>query len=784
MKFTVHGVKGSFEADADKVRAGADLAYEIGGLRGKETEAGESFVFVPVRVIPTAQIYRLRLDDGSFVDALEVFPGRMMPVGRGKEIDEKGEPVYEESYAGKTFDQIIIGGGISRKDAAEELAEILADEELKADFLEALADAGITEEDLQKASEGNFDAVDKVMNAVAENFKPKDVKDFFGRKFAKNLIKDDKVVYNPARTLNEKEFKEKGEKLQLNAVMVGVDDEGNVRVVYAPDRLKINSATALAKAVNSARPEYSAVLFVSGIRENQLTEKGTEYILNRLEKYRQALEKNGTDEEALELVETTIAAVQAGDKKALPILLDKAHEKRKEYLMEQEILKDQLLVKSRNGGYFLKTNMGGIGYPLMDYTKMSSYFAAEVPRPIKVEGEWRVQPSVKLLGAVDKEGNVREIKSDAYTMAFDYPIYKVLSKLASGEMKKGEPLTFSQVRALVGDGFDEKFLGLNALEKRFGKFKGAGAVYTELIRYIRDKIGEVVFKSDEEIKKMGEDKAVEKVKEIINSDPFLSEYVKKMDEYLRMRSLFKPVELNVPKEKRKELFSELRKAGAVLKGKESGLFYVSRKPEYRKKGVEILKKELGIKDDREALKTLYGIVKNANFYVLTKETQKNLFDEKGAYAEQLKEAKRLGYLIEEAVGIKYHSTEYKPIVQIDEEKPAEPKQEKQEKVEKKAEKSTQTEQKQEQEQKQTEKVEKPEEKKEIKVEEEKQEKKTEKAKKTTKKSKKKSKKKDIIKDIPEELIEEDADITADGIEKILEGGIDIESDEFKDFGIE
>jgi hypothetical protein len=692
----VQGIKGTYIPKENL--SDVDLPYEISGVRGEEVQPPPSDFVVPVGQVDTAVLYRLRLDDGRFVDAVEVWPSsslRLLGVGR-EEVG--GEPVYEESLEGKDFSEVELGDGLSAKDVVKAFETFLEDEEA---VEEALDRGLLTEDDLdaveKELSSEKPDAevlLSYLKKALEKSKTVREVKSLFGAEVAGLVraetpekedgakkrrrgakVDPDKVkALSLKKTLSPEEFREKGEKLTLNGFFVGVDAGGRVRIVYAPERIKTLSATAFAKALNNAEPDYYALYFLSQLRTSSFSEKGREYLKDRLGRLKEKAQSSKVKqmvEEAEKLLTKSGRELEEGLKKLLKAVnaerkkvLEKVAEK------EQFVFapKNRLVQESRSekGRFFLTASMGGRGYPPADFSKFKTVFVATVPRPIKVQDRWQIQRSVKVLGGEYEEDgrrNVYAVEADRTAMKYDYPIYKVLSKLVSGQMKKGQPLTWSQVRALFGEGFEsggKQFKGLAALEKEFSKDRSGGAVYPEFIKFVRETVGDIIYKSDEEIKKMGEERAVKEVADRLSSNPVIAQYVASFRKFLEDRDRGRPIAVSkMLKEgvSHQQFVQTLMDRDILWQGRD-GVWRINR---------ERLKanlKSVGsmLKDGLSRVySAAYGVARTFNFHARALEAEKKALRN----AEAVKTAEKIFQILSEAVSLEPSSIERRPFVKLE-----------------------------------------------------------------------------------------------------------------------
>ncbi len=527
--------KGAYEVPPEKLSFAPDLPYSQGSFRGEEETRAPFYKVAVQKVLPVVRILRVSLEDGRFIDALDSYPfGEPFLIGIGK-LDEKGEPIYESNeLLGKPVSEFTLGEGISDSEIREEVDAFFlmaADFELKG-LQEALAEKGLSIDEFKKnPREG--------LKALAEVLTPREFRSYFPRIAVKIIEKTDgKLSLNPEKLNPPKTLDlSKATEIPLNYAVIGQTPYREAVVAYT-ERVKLLSPTLLAKEL-SKDEDYKTLVEMADIRLKDIREKSW--------KIRRIQEK--ADKASPETGKLVAKLLSSKTPEELAEVLKEAHARRKERvkrILESSPLfeKDKLLVKTKDGsGYFLRSIQSAAGITPRNLSSLKGVIYAAVPRPIQVEGKWRVQRVYKPLTQVFKKENGKYLavptSADGVDMVFGYRTFKVLSAMAGlSKPGKGQEWSWSQIRALAGEGF-ENFKGLDALEKEFSQFKGAGKNWGGFIKYVKGVLGEELFTKDEG----NEEEKKARVKEKLLNDPVVKEFIVSFTDFLENRRKLKPIPL-------------------------------------------------------------------------------------------------------------------------------------------------------------------------------------------------------------------------------------------------
>lgn len=640
-KVIVASGKGAYEVPLEKLKTDIDLPFSPNTLRGSEpVEVDLSSADLKVTgAVDVVSLYRVPLEGEKFLDVIVAYPGVSYVVGVGIPDKEKeGELSYlpeSDEIVGKPLEEITVGEGVSPDSVVDDWKLLDSD-----GILDEMEELEPEEKEFIKAAVGKDSLSPEELNRLYEitarvfsGMKQRERRANFPSVYAEVSRKGLDGVKKPV-TLTTEEVLSRGEKFSLNSILVGADREGNVIILYSPERVKLSPSTAVAKALNSRVPEFRALNYATGLRLRLFENR------DRIEKVSKKLKELAgfvSNPEVKKVLESMASALSQNDRKAFEKALKRAFELKgkvvRKFLEEEPLFNPKDLLVKLGDKRFLRSTQVAAGIPLMDFGKIESLSLVSIPRPIKVEGEWRVQKSVKPIGALIRtpEGKLKpvEIKSDAYAMSFDYKIWKVLNALMTGDYH------WKQIRALLSDGF-EGFSGLGMLERDFGRYKGAAATYVDLIKYVRDVLSDVIHKTDEEIKKIGEEEARKQVAEILKNDPFINSYYSAFKSFLEQRSRKKVVNLRrilAVEEEPTSVVKQLIGAGIIFKGKDGYYHYNGEKLEANREFLKTLFKA----NPRSAVRYVVNTL-NAALYLKELSVPQEALKDAGILYEEIKNA--------------------------------------------------------------------------------------------------------------------------------------------------
>jgi len=532
--------KGAFTADYKKLKFPLDLGFSPNTYKGEDSKPMEKggIAFRVAGVYPTAELYRFKLDDGRYLDALRTYPHQEpIVVGIGRPDEERGDGslIYEDTAAyGKPLSEFAIGGGVveSRlKEAWESLLKDAEDGIIEPDELNAIKEiAGVEGERPSDYYEA--------FNRLKEKMSKKEFAAYFGKEFMKEIYANGDAPIARPKTLKPEEAEQT---FTLNATVVGQTQEGDT-VVYHLNKLKEVPSTYIGKALKD-NPDYQLAVAATAIRMWDIQNKEKSPYMKKLAELKDKASPNYQ-----KLAEIGLN-LKAKDYDALKKFLKKAREAEiavlKRFDAKTPIVDRDVLVEYK-GRKFLRSISPTSSVPLVNLKEAVGIVVATVPRPIQVEGKWRISkvglPTALITKTDDGKYKLVNLDSDRSLMAFGYPIYKALAAMA-GRTKpsKGEEWTWKQIRALSGQGFEingKAFLGLKALEEKFSNYKGLGSVYAGFVRHIlTDVLKEELFTADE-----GNEEAKKKaVREKLLNNPVIKGFLDSFEEYLKERRELSPV---------------------------------------------------------------------------------------------------------------------------------------------------------------------------------------------------------------------------------------------------
>jgi len=638
-KVIVASGKGAYEIPIEKLQGGIDLPFSPATLRGaepKEVEISSDDVRV-VGAVDVVSLYRYPLGEDKFLDVIVAYPNEARILGIGvPDPKREGELAYlpeTDEIVGKPVSEFSIGAGIPLENVVNDWKIMVEDgtvDELDKlspedrEFIKTAVSKDLTPEERKKLYE--------LTNSVFQSLSKRERRTFFPETYAETVKRGIEEVREP-KTLTLDEIVKNGQKFSLNSVVVGATKKGDVIVLYSPERVKLASSTAVAKALNSRIPEFRALNYATGIRSSIVfNDERKKKTVKKLLSYAEQVKSPEVKEYLTKLAK----AVESGRQKLVEKGLRKGFELKakviKEFLKGEPLFNVKDLIVKTGDKRFLRSAQVSVGIPLMDFEKLHGISLVAIPRPIKVEGEWRIQKSVKPIGALIKEdGKYKtvEIDSDSYAMKFDYPVWKVLNNLIKGEY------SWKQVRALLSDGF-ENFKGLGALEREFGQYKGASAIYVDLIKHVKGVLSDLIYKTDEEISRLGEENAKKQLAEKILSDPFLKDYYESFKNFLDERARKKIVKFSKLVKgdySPKDLINFLIEKGIIYKSNKGYYFY---NPKALKAHKEELKELFRIRPETAVLYVKNTL--NATLYLRELKVPKEAENDAKILYEDLKNA--------------------------------------------------------------------------------------------------------------------------------------------------
>ncbi len=550
-KVYVSGLKGMYEVPKEKLERDPDLPFEISAVRGAENTplpVDREIALEVVDYIPVVEMLRVPVgeEDGRqlYLDVVKAYGDQYQPVGIGylDERDGSKELTYTKPLIDKSLDEIVLQEGVDFDELLDDLRMLKSDEDLdmlplsedKLARLEFL----ITKDELSEREKG--EVVELVREALSD-MSAREVKNALPS--IRKLVIEGKEVKPEKLQLPVKatpEFlEEKAERLTLNGIMIGADREGNVHVVYTPERVDIRNALEVAKQLNRS-PAFKMFQYIAEQRTDYIERRSPEKrekLARKIDEFLAEMDRRGEiTEEARDLAERFKAEVlkEKIDKKALAEIIREAAEKKFEeiakFLQKEPLFKKGDLLAKKGERYFLRNYPANYGIPIIDFRDVKKAMLIGIPRPIKVSGEWQIQESVKPISLVIQgEDGVYQVvptNSDSYAMFFAYPIWKVIDNF----IKRSDEFTWKQYRALLSDGF-ENWQGLGMLEKKFSENKNA-LPYIDFIKHIKEVIGDIIYKEDSEL---DVEKAKKEVAERLSNDPVISEFYQRFAKFLALR---------------------------------------------------------------------------------------------------------------------------------------------------------------------------------------------------------------------------------------------------------
>lgn len=597
--------KGAFKVPPERLKfQGLDLVHEVGGIVGgtgsaEKTDYREGRIKV-VGYEPLVEIARYDLGNGRFLDAVVDFTGMVKPLGIGA-LDEKGEPSYEKDLTDKEFPLSL--GGISREDY----------ESIKQEVEEAL------KEGLVENGEGK-DPLELVKSLLSDRKKLRMVSPtaFI---LTKGLSDEEaKEVLKEPTVITKEELLKKGERLTLNGIAVGVDQKGNLVIGFLPERVPLIPTTKLAKELYSRRPEFKFFGYFSkvSLRDFKNDERRDKLIKKFNSFTREIKEKKS------QIPPETLKKVKEVLEKIKEVLEEPSEEKVKEVrrlagselfrILKEHIKEEGLytkplkeLVVSSGDKMFLRNNPDNAGMPLIDYRKVDRIGVVSLPRVVRTPEEgWKVKrvPKPLIMGEL-QEGRLKPIptKADSLVLSREYRIYKAVKPFYEGKIN-GKEVSLNQLKSLYGKGFDD-FKGLEAIKEELGQYKAAMQLVS-FIDYLREKIGDVLFK---------EGATVEEISKALKEDKVINEFMEGMREYLASRGKYKAVDIREYYEADVEpgkVVSKLASLGVIKRDAKTGEFRVS--PEAKKLDKK-LREELGLKTSLRNFATLVAMTYNSSKYL-------------------------------------------------------------------------------------------------------------------------------------------------------------------------
>ena len=550
-KVFVSGLKGMYEVPKEKLERDPDLPFEISAVRGAENTplpVDREVALEVVDYIPVVEIYRVPVGEEEgrqlYLDVIKAYGDQYQPVGIGY-LDEKDgskELTYTQPLVDKSLDEIVLQEGVDFNELLDDLRVLKTDEELdtlpldeeKLLKLENL----ISKDELSEKEKG--EVVELVREALSQ-MSAREVKASLPS-IRKTVVEGKEVkpekLQLPIKATPEL-LEEKAERLTLNGIMIGADKDGNVHIVYTPERVDIRNALEVAKQLNRS-PAFKMFQYIAEQRTDYIERRPPEKrekLARKIDEFLAEMDRRGEiTEEARELAERFKAEVKKPslDKKALAEIIREAAEKKFEeigkFLQKEPLFKKGDLLAKKGERYFLRNYPANYGIPIIDFREVKKAMLIGVPRPIKVSGKWQIQESVKPISlVVQGEDGVYQVvptNSDSYAMFFAYPIWKVIDNF----IKRSDEFTWKQYRALLSDGF-ENWHGLGMLEKKFSENKNA-LPYIDFIKHVKETIGDIIYKEDSEL---DVEQAKKEVAERLNSDPVISEFYQRFAKFLSLR---------------------------------------------------------------------------------------------------------------------------------------------------------------------------------------------------------------------------------------------------------